>query len=361
MKKQAKKQAGRHHGRQKGHHKGQQYERRKESYKEQQVKKQTGKKQPGKSQNENQRDKGQRVRKQYKDTVFRMLFRDKMRLLELYNAVSGSRCTDTEALEIVTLENAIYMGMKNDLAFLVDFHLYLYEHQSTVNPNMPLRFLEYVTEEYARLTAGENLYGGRQILLPPPRFVVFYNGKRGYPERKILRLTEAFQVQENEPALELNVLVLNINEGFNTALKEQCRTLEEYMQYVNKVRKYAVTLSMEEAVDRAVDECIAAGILRNFLLANKAEVKRMSIYEYDEEATREAIRVQEYERGREEGREEGKEEGKEEGIEALILDNIESGTAREVIVEKLAKRFGLRADRAEAYYVKAEAALARGK
>ncbi len=299
-----------------------------------------------------QRSSKQRVRKQYKDTVFRMLFRDKVRLLELYNAVSGSRCADPEALEIVTLENAIYMGMKNDLAFLVDFHLYLYEHQSTVNLNMPLRFLEYVTEEYARLTAGKNLYGSRQIVLPPPHFVVFYNGKREYPERKLLRLSEAFQVQEKEPALELSVLVLNINEGYNTVLKEQCRTLGEYMQYVNKVREYAAVLSMEEAVDRGVDECIAAGILKDFLLANKAEVKRMSIYEYDEEATREAIRVEEYMRGREEGREEGKEEGREEGIEALILDNMENGAEREVIIGKLTKRFGLKSDKAEIHYEK---------
>ena len=90
------------------------------------------------------------AKKQYKDTVFRMLFRDRRHLLELYNAVSGRSCADPELLEIVTLENAIYMGVKNDLAFLVDFHLYLYEHQSTVNPNMPFRFLQYVAEEYGR-------------------------------------------------------------------------------------------------------------------------------------------------------------------------------------------------------------------
>lgn len=152
-------------------------------------------------------------------------------------------------------------------------------------------------------------------------------------------------MQEDGPALELCVLMLNINEGCNTELKEQCRTLGEYMQYVNKVREYAVLLSMEEAVDRAVEECIAAGILRDFLLANKAEVKRMSIYEYDEEAAREAIRVEEYERGREEGREEG--------IEALVLDNLESGSSKEVITEKLAKRFGLGTDKANTYYEKA--------
>lgn len=310
------------------------------------------------------------VRRQYKDTVFRMLFKDKAHLLELYNAVSGSCLADPEALEVVTLENAIYMGVKNDLAFLVDFHLYLYEHQSTVNPNMPFRFLQYVMEEYSRLTADENIYGSRQIALPAPYFVVFYNGSSVQPERKVLRLSEAFRMQEGEPSLELRVLMLNINEGCNTELKEQCRTLGEYMQYVGKVRGYAASLPMETAVGRAVDECIEAGILRDFLWANKAEVKRMSIYEYDEEATRRAIRAEEYERGvedgiqigREKGRTEGHKagrragrkaghkEGRKEGIRILILDNIENGFTKETILDKLAKRYGLDRDKAEAYY-----------
>ena len=231
------------------------------------------------------------ARKQYKDTVFRMLFQDKERLLELYNAVSGRNCADPGMLEIVTLENAIYMGVKNDLAFLVAFHLYLYEPQSTVNLNMPFRFLQYVTEEYGRLTAEENIYGGRKVPLPTPHFIVFYNGRTPYPERQVMKLSDAFQEQESEPQLELRVMVLNINEGYNAELKRQCRTLEEYMKYVDRVREYAASMPMGEAVDRAVDECIDEGILRDFLLAHKAEVKRMSIYEYDEEATRQAIRI----------------------------------------------------------------------
>lgn len=311
----------------------------------------------------------QHVRRQYRDTVFRMLFKDKARLLELYNAVSGGCLADPETLEIVTLENAIYMGVKNDLAFLVDFHLYLYEHQSTVNPNMPLRFLQYVMEEYGRITAEENIYGSRRIPLPAPYFVVFYNGSSAQPERQIMRLSEAFRVPEGEPSLELCVLMLNINEGCNNKLKEQCRTLGEYMQYVGKVQGYAASLSMEVAVERAVDECIQAGILRDFLLANKAEVKRMSIYEYDEEETRRAIRAEEYERGMEDGiqigrtegqkagRKEGRKAERKEGIRILILDNIENGFTKEIILGKLAKRYGLNRDKAEACY---EAALGKG-
>lgn len=302
------------------------------------------------------------AKKQYKDTVFRMLFRDRRNLLELYNAVSGRSCTDPGLLEIVTLENAIYMGVKNDLAFLVDFHLYLYEHQSTVNPNMPFRFLQYVAEEYGRLTARESFYGSRRVQLPTPHFVCFYNGRNPQPERQVMRLSDAFQVREDEPQLELKALVLNINTGCNTELKRQCSTLSEYMQYVDRVRGYALTMPMQKAVDRAVDECIDEGILRDFLLANKAEVKSMSIYEYDEEATRQAIRIEEYERGIaegietgikkgiEQGIERGIEQGIERGIEALILDNLEEGFGKEKIVAKLMKRFGISETKAEAYY-----------
>lgn len=304
---------------------------------------------PEKKQQQKEQQETKLAKRQYRDTVFRMLFRDKEHLLELYNAVSGRNCTDPEELEIVTLENAIYMGVKNELAFLVDLRLYLYEHQSTINFNMPIRFLEYVVEEYGRLTAGANIYGSRRIPLPAPHFIVFYNGISPFPERQVMRLSDAFPVREGEPQLELCMLVLNINEGYNTELKKQCRTLGEYMQYVDRVREYAASMPITEAVDRAVDECIGEGILRDFLLANKAEVKHMRIYEYDEEAYRQAIRIEEYERGRE--------EGIEQGIKALILDNMESGFTKEAIIAKLIKRFGLSESNAENCYENARTVL----
>ena len=77
------------------------------------------------------------ARRDYKDSVFRMLFRDRTNLLSLYNAVNQTSYTDPEELAVITLENAVYMNMKNDVAFLMDFRLNLYEHQSTWNPNMP--------------------------------------------------------------------------------------------------------------------------------------------------------------------------------------------------------------------------------
>ncbi|MCM1112732.1 MAG: Rpn family recombination-promoting nuclease/putative transposase [Muribaculum sp.] len=255
----------------------------------------------------------------YKDTVFRMLFRDRARLLGLYNAVAGKDYRDPAALEIVTLESAVYLGVKNDVALLIDMNLYLFEHQSTVNPNMPLRFLQYVAAEYGRLTAGENLYGGRTVPVPAPHFMVFYNGTAPCPERLSMRLSDAYAGREGaEPELELIVQVFNINAGCNEDLKAQCQTLGEYMQYVDKVRFYAGSLPIGEAVDRAVDECIAQGVLKEFLLANKAEVRFMSIFEYDEEETRRAMRKTEYERGMTEGIAEGRAEGKAESVLFLL-------------------------------------------
>lgn len=106
-----------------------------------------------------------------------MLFSDKERMLELYNAVSGRHYENPDELQIVTLENAVYMGMKNDLAFLLDTGIYLYEHQSTINPNMPLRDLFYISSEYNGLVDKKSLYSSTVQKIPAPNFVVFYNGE----------------------------------------------------------------------------------------------------------------------------------------------------------------------------------------
>ena len=116
------------------------------------------------------------VNRNYKDTVFRMLFSDRRNLLSLYNAISGAHYDDPEKLEIVTLENALYMGMKNDLAFIIDTELFLYEHQSTYNPNMPLRDLFYISSEYQKLVDKKSLYSSVLQKIPAPQFIVFYNG-----------------------------------------------------------------------------------------------------------------------------------------------------------------------------------------
>lgn len=245
------------------------------------------------------------VQRNYKDTVFRMLFREKENLLSLYNALNGTTYEKTEDLEITTLENAVYMNYKNDISFVFDFELLLYEHQSTLNPNMPLRDLLYVTSVLQERIRNANLYGRSLVRIPAPRFVVFYNGTDFQPEQQILQLSDSFEKKQEHPSLELTVVVYNINLGHNQELLDACCLLKEYAQYVSQVRIYAKERTFPEAVELAVAYCIRNGILSDFLAKNRAEVIAVSIFEYDEEKHMKSEREEWREIGRKEGRKEG--------------------------------------------------------
>ena len=230
------------------------------------------------------------TKRTYKDSVFRMLYSRKEALLSLYNALNGTDYQDPERLEVTTLENAIYMNMKNDVSFLLDAEMMLYEHQSTWNPNMPLRDLIYITRLLEKYVNRESLYASTPVRIPAPHFVVFYNGSSDVSEDVILKLSDAFEerkgshLERKEPELELKVHFLNINQGYNEELMERCRTLREYSEFVARIRRYAAgETAIEEAVDRAVTECIAEGILADFLRSQRAEVVAVSIFEYNEE------------------------------------------------------------------------------
>ena len=255
----------------------------------------------------------------YKDSVFRMLFSDKERLLNLYNALNGTNYTDPDELEINTLENAIYLGRKNDISFIIHSQMYLYEHQSTVNPNMPLRNLFYVASLFTRMVTEKNLLSKQPIHLPKPYFVVFYNGTEEQPERRLLRLSELYEpkvnremirLAEEQPELELKTLVININKGYNKELKKSCRDLYEYMVYVVKVREYAKDYPLEKAVKNAIAYCIKNGILAAFLLERRAEVMSMSIFEYNQELHFRQIAEENQEAGWKKGHQEGETQGK---------------------------------------------------
>ena len=247
-----------------------------------------------------------------KDSIFRMLYLDKRELLSLYNAVNGTHYTNSEDLEINTLQNAIYMNIKNDVSFLFNFQVNLYEHQSTVNPNMPLRDLFYVSDLLQNYVKDFDLYGRGLVKIPAPRFIVFYNGREKQPERRVYKLSDAFSKKQDEPELELTVTVLNINAGNNAELLGNCKTLREYMQYIERVREYATQMVIEEAVERAITECIKEGILAEFLKRNRAEAIKVSIYEYNEELHLENVRR--------EGYEEGMSLGKTRAIQELLLE-----------------------------------------
>jgi predicted transposase/invertase (TIGR01784 family) len=187
--------------------------------------------------------------------------------------------------------------MKNDLAFIIDTDLFLYEHQSTYNPNMPLRDLFYISSEYQKLVDKKSLYSSILQKIPAPQFIVFYNGTEKRKDSWVNHLSDAFENLPGNPKLELEVLTININEGHNEELMEHCQTLKEYAKYVNCVRKYARELELNEAVKLAVDECIRNNILSEFLRANKSEVISMSIFEYDKEEEERKLRKAEYEAG----------------------------------------------------------------
>ena len=158
------------------------------------------------------------AKREYKDTVFRMLFSDKEKLLSLYNAMNDRHYENAEDLKIVTLKNAIYMGMKNDLAFMVDTQICLYEHQSTKNPNMPLRDMFYISLEYQAYVNNKSLYSSTLQKLPTPKFVIFYNGTEDLEECTELRLSDAYEnledfLRENRAEVEM-VSILEYDKDF---------------------------------------------------------------------------------------------------------------------------------------------------
>ena len=276
-------------------------------------------------------EKNLKANRNYKDTVFRMLFSDRKNLLSLYNAVNGTSYKNPEELEIVTLENAIYMGMKNDLEFIIATNLFLYEHQSTYNPNMPLRDLFYISSEYQKLVDHKSLYSSVLQKIPAPNFIVFYNGTEKKEDRWENALSDAYETPDKEPRLVLKVLTLNMNEGHNKELMEQCQTLREYAKYVVLVRKYKKEMKLDAAVKCAVDECIQSGILAEFLKKNRAEVIAVSIFEYDKEEEEKKLRKAEYEAGYDDGKKLGITEGEIRKAKETAIELTKVGMAKSQI------------------------------
>lgn len=186
--------------------------------------------------------------------------------------------------EKAPVKNAVYVTMKNDLAFVLIGTLNMYEHQSTYSSNMPVRFLIYLAEEYQKIVekAESSLYGTKLISLPTPQCVVFYNGEKEMSEEKVLRLSDAFESREKEADVELKVRMLNINSGHNEELMKNCGTLKEYAAFVDISRRYIPEREdRNEALNMAVDHCIEQGILSAFLRKNRAEVLGMLLEEFD--------------------------------------------------------------------------------
>jgi len=250
----------------------------------------------------------------YRDNVFCLLHRDRKNLLSVYNAMNGTDYQNEEELTVVTLDLAFCVRMKNDAAFVIDGRLSLYEQQSTVNPNMPLRDLYYVAEELKRIVPMSELYRKAPVRIPAPKFLVFYNGEAEQPAEVELRLSDLYERDAKDPELELVVRQININKGYNEELLKKCESLRGYMIFVNKVReKKAAGMELRDAVTAAVDECVRENVLAGFFREHRSEVIEMGIYEFDEEAYERVIREESEQEGIKKGREEGRAEGREEG------------------------------------------------
>ena len=251
-------------------------------------------------------DNNTNVNKRYKDTIFRKLFgENKANALSLYNAINGTNYTEDSDFEYTTLDDVVYMGMKNDISFVVGTSLSLYEHQSTYNPNMPLRGFLYFADLYRKMIQGdERLYSSTLLQIPNPKYIVFYNGT----DRKIaggvqkLRLSDAFETTDTSGEYEWTATLININVGANEDLFQKCKPLKDYSVLVQRVRdNLKASLSLEEAMKKSVDDCIRDDILKDFLEQYGKEVTGMCLTEFDEEKFRQMMIEEGIEKGREEG------------------------------------------------------------
>lgn len=223
---------------------------------------------------------------EHKDRVFKFLFgnpANKAWTLALYNAVNGSNYENPDDITFNTIEDAVYLGMKNDVSFIIVDELNLWEHQSSYNPNMPMRFFLYAAKLYEKYITSSDYYPYSSTLqsAPCPKCICFYNGTAQQPERKVLKLSDAFG---GEGDIEVCVTMLNINYGKNKELMEVCEPLNEYAWLVDAIRRYQRELKdLEAAVDAALEEMPDEFMIKRFLLLNKAEVKGMFLTEYDQE------------------------------------------------------------------------------
>lgn len=274
------------------------------------------------------------LKREHKDVLFRRIFREKKDLLELYNALNGSTYTDSEALEVVTLEDVIFMKMKNDLSFIIGNCLNLYEHQSSWNLNMPLRGLLYFARQFEGLITAEDndLYGRRRIDLPTPVYIVFYNGKGMNTDHVMLCLSDSFSEGRGSGCLECTCEVLNINRGYNRALMEKCRRLWEYSEFSAEIEDNIKNgMNRREAVETAMDSCIERGILRDILIKEKAEVIHMLLTEFNEKKHLKNT----YREGKEAGLREGMEKGAELKLREQVWKKMARGKSVPEIAEEL--------------------------
>lgn len=292
------------------------------------------------------------VNQKYKDRLFRLLFgseRYKEHTLALYNALNGTSYTNVDDVTIYTIDDVIYIDMKNDVAFILDSELSLWEQQATHNPNMPLRGLMYFGKLYDKYITetNKNVYRKKLVTIPTPQYVVFYNGVEERPAVEKLRLTDAFIHEDKSGAFEWTATVINLNHPDLDPRLLACKVLADYTAFVKKVQEYKLDSNLEEAINWAVDECIREGILNDILLLHKAEVIELILTEFNKELYEQGLKEDAWEEGLEKGREAGKILGKTETLVSLVKKG-------RITLEEAAEEAGIDAKSFEKLLIKGE-------
>ena len=284
------------------------------------------------------------INRTYKDRLFKIIFEDKKELLSLYNALTGKNYQNPDELEINTIDDVIYMHLKNDMSFILDDWQNLFEQQSTFNPNQPLRGFFYFADLYKVKYFGKKIYSTRLLKIPTPQYIVFYNGTTNMPDKKELRLSDAFQQPTTQPDIEVVAHMLNINYGHNKELMERCQKLKEYAQFIDIIRHYLREnehWTNEQAISKAIDDCIQNNILRDILQKERLRVMASILSEFDEVGYKEMIKEEAYEDAYEEA-----------SVKSLIEFTQDTGYSKQEVFAIIKQRFHLSDDAINQYMQK---------
>ena len=274
------------------------------------------------------------INREHKSTLFCYIFgaeENKSYLLSLYNAVNDTSYTNIEDIEINTIEDFIYIRMKNDVSFILNTDMSLYEHQSTYNPNMPLRGLIYFATLYSQFLSDKNrnIYGKALVKIPTPRYIVFYNGDDSYPDMLELKLSDAFDHQDSSGNFEWTATMLNINKGHNPDIMNKCQALFQYSDFIANIKEFKQSFPIKDAIDKAVNFAIANNYLDGFFKKHKEGIMHSCLSEFNEEAFRKGIH------------DEGFDEGFNNALLKFIKIMYKNNIAKDIVVSGLMEEFNI--------------------
>ena len=266
----------------------------------------------------------------FKSSVFSLMMQDKVKALNVYNVLGNSHFDNPEDVEIITTDGGISLSVRNDASFIIGTDMNFYEHQSTYNPNMPMRSLIYCTDAIDRRIKekNENLYGHKQIKIPTPRFVVFYNGREKRPAVEKMYLSSAYMGEKKNPDLELSCTVYNLNAPENKKLLEKSEVLYGYTFFVNRVNANKENgMELEQAIDEAIDTCTRENILKDFFGTYKNEVRRIMALDFTFERQIELTKMEYYQ--------DGEKDGQLQNMISLTVRKLRKGKSVEQIADEL--------------------------